>query len=65
MTLGGDVNCVLEKSDTTGHYHYNRALAELVHGLATPGNKPRQGRLIHIIHRPEQREYTAYMLLKI
>jgi len=30
---GGEFNCVLSKTDTTGHYKYSRALAELVHGF--------------------------------
>jgi len=34
ILLGGDFNCVLEASDTTGGFTYSRALAELVHGLA-------------------------------
>ena len=32
--LGGDFNCILEASDTTGGFTYSRTLAELVHGLA-------------------------------
>ena len=32
--LGGYFNCILEASDTTGGFTYNRALAVLVHGLA-------------------------------
>ena len=34
ILLGGDYNCVLEASDTTGGFIYSRALAALVHGLA-------------------------------
>jgi len=34
VLLGGDFNCILEASDTTGVFTYSRALAELVHGLA-------------------------------
>ena len=34
ILLGGDFNCILEASDTTGDFTYSRALAELVHGLA-------------------------------
>lgn len=30
LLLDGDFNCVLEKADTTGHYTYSRALAELI-----------------------------------
>jgi len=37
MLLGGDFNCILETSDTTGGFTYSRALAELVHGLALTG----------------------------
>ena len=33
ILLGGDLNCILEASDTTGGFTYSRALAELVHGL--------------------------------
>jgi len=34
ILLGGDFNCILEASDTTGGFTYSRALAELVHGPA-------------------------------
>ena len=34
MILGGDFNCVLSKSDCTGHYNYSRALNALVSGYA-------------------------------
>jgi hypothetical protein len=34
IVLGGDFNCILEKSDTTGHPHYRRARAHLIQGLA-------------------------------
>jgi len=34
IVLGGDFNCILEKSDTTGHPNYSRALAQLIQGLA-------------------------------
>jgi len=34
ILLGGDFNCILEASDTTGGFTYSRPLAELVHGLA-------------------------------
>jgi len=34
MILGGEFNCIFSKTDTTGHYKYSRALAELVHGFA-------------------------------
>jgi hypothetical protein len=34
ILLGGDFNCVLEPSDSTGYFNYICALAELVHGLA-------------------------------
>jgi len=37
IILGGDFNCVLQKTDTTGHYNYGRALAELVHGFTLKG----------------------------
>jgi exonuclease III len=30
---GGDFNCVLDKSDTTGHFNYSRSLAQLIQGL--------------------------------
>jgi hypothetical protein len=33
IILGGDFNCVLENSDSTGHYTYSRALTELVRGF--------------------------------
>ena len=33
IIMGGDCNCILEASDTTGGFTYSRALAELVHGL--------------------------------
>jgi exonuclease III len=34
LLLGGDFNCVLQMADTTGHYTYGRALAELIQGYA-------------------------------
>jgi len=34
MIIGGDFNCVIATSDTTGHYYHSRALAELIHGFA-------------------------------
>jgi exonuclease III len=34
LLLGGDFNCVLETADTTGHYTYSRAVAELIQGYA-------------------------------
>jgi hypothetical protein len=34
ILLGGNLNCILEASDTTGGFTFSRALAELVHGLA-------------------------------
>jgi len=34
ILLGGDFNCILEISDTTGGFTYSRALVELVHSLA-------------------------------
>jgi len=33
VLLGGDFYCILEASDSTGSFKYNRALAQLVHGL--------------------------------
>jgi exonuclease III len=33
IILGGDFNCALEKSDTTGHFNYSRSLAQLIQGL--------------------------------
>jgi len=33
IILGGDFNCVLDKSDTTGHFNYSRSLAQLIQGL--------------------------------
>jgi hypothetical protein len=29
MTVGGDFNCVIAKTDFTGHFNYSRALKEL------------------------------------
>ena len=34
ILLGGDFNCILEASDTTGGFTNSQALTELVHGLA-------------------------------
>jgi exonuclease III len=34
MIIGGDFNCLIAISDTTGHYNHSRALAELIHGFA-------------------------------
>ena len=34
ILLGGNFNCILEATDTTNGFAYNRALAELLHGLA-------------------------------
>ena len=31
MITGGDLNCVVATSDTTGHYNHSGALAELIH----------------------------------
>jgi len=33
MIVGGDFNCILNKSDTTGHFNYSKALDGLVRGL--------------------------------
>jgi exonuclease III len=33
MIVGGDFNCILNKSDTTGHFNYRQALDGLVRGL--------------------------------
>ena len=33
MIIGGDFNCVIATSDTTGHYNHSHALAELIHGF--------------------------------
>ena len=33
VLLGGDFNCVLHPSDTTGQYHTSRALAEIIRGM--------------------------------
>ena len=32
ILLGGDLNCVLDKTDSTGQYNFNRSLADLVKG---------------------------------
>jgi hypothetical protein len=34
MIIGGDFNCVIATSDTTGHYNNSRAIAEMIHGFA-------------------------------
>jgi len=34
MIIGGDLNCVIATSDTTGHYNHSRTLAELIRGFA-------------------------------
>ena len=34
MLLGGDFNCVLVASDSTGHANYSRSLATLIQGYA-------------------------------
>ena len=34
ILLGGDFNCILDQTDTTGGYNYSRALQELAQGLA-------------------------------
>jgi len=33
LLIGGDFNCVLHPSDTTGHFQPSRALAEMIRGL--------------------------------
>jgi hypothetical protein len=33
MIIGGDFNCVLAKTDCTGHLNYSRALDEIVRGF--------------------------------
>jgi len=38
ILLGGDFNCILEASDTTGGFIYGQALAELVHDLTLTDN---------------------------
>jgi endonuclease/exonuclease/phosphatase family metal-dependent hydrolase len=32
MIVGGDVNCVLARTDCTGHFNYSRALNDLLRG---------------------------------
>jgi exonuclease III len=34
MIIEGNFDCLLENSDTTGHFHYIWALVEVVHGFA-------------------------------
>jgi len=56
ILLGGDFNCILEASDTTGGLTYNRALAEFVHGLALKGT----------LHgNPTHKVYTHYPASRI
>jgi hypothetical protein len=51
IIVGGDSNCVLEITDSTGHYTYSRALTELVRGFHLVDVwAPVEGR----------REYTLY-----
>jgi hypothetical protein len=33
MIVGGEFNCVLNKSDSTGHFNYSKALDSLVRGF--------------------------------
>jgi len=33
LLIGGDFNCVLHPSDTTGHFRPSWALSEMIHGL--------------------------------
>jgi endonuclease/exonuclease/phosphatase family metal-dependent hydrolase len=34
ILLGGDLNCVLDARDTTGHGSYSRSLSTLIHGYS-------------------------------
>ena len=62
ILLGGNFNCLLEASDTTGGFTYGRALAELVHGLALTelGRATTNAKFTPTIPRPEQSGLTEY-----
>ena len=58
IILGGDFNCVLEKTDSTGIYNYSQALAEQVRGFKLQDSwqgDPSRKVYTHIIPRHEPR----------
>ena len=62
MIIGGDFNCVIATSDTTGHYDHSRALAELNHGFCTQGYIATKS---YKTHKPTYTHYSISVATRI
>ena len=69
ILLGGDINCVLETGDSTGHGSYSRSLSTLIHGYSLrddwqirPGNTAHTHYTIHGATRLERFYLTEGLL---